>query len=461
MVELSKPQKMSVARRAEGAAAKRTTITLRPIGLASPPAPVAAKRMPATPKIASQTAAKRTTALMRTVKPVSPSRPPPAAKPAITAKPMIAAKPMATRHTKAKRMVAMPKIANAKQAALKRTIAGPTATSRPAARATMVPVRPVSPSGPPISAKATRRTAAGGTNRPDLEIPRAPVARLSAAMPCDTAFRIIARSQLGIITALAEPTCRGDPRALHKMRLALTRLRAAIRFFSPMVDDAVKPGIDSDLRWLNGKLGSVRDLDVVVERVAAEGPKRLTVRFAGLDETCADAHRELAQSLRSARFQRLIARTDQWVTSGPWSTMPGRRPAKRRAATIAGYGARKLPLWVKKLRRKCRKLGDMDDRTRHRLRIFTKRLICSIMSFEGLFTDKALAKHTRALKPLHEAQRSLGYLNDDVRGQAIQRSLHKAGVDIPLPGLRSKHKKRLLRTAEKAYRKVATLNLTT
>jgi CHAD domain-containing protein len=245
------------------------------------------------------------------------------------------------------------------------------------------------------------------------------------------------------------------------MRVALTHLRAIIRLFSPMVDDAVKPRIWSELKWLNGALGAVRDLDVAKKRIAAANPERPQAipHFVSLEQKCAEGHRQLAQSLRSERFQRLIARTSQWIASGPWSTMAGKQAAKRRGAPVTVYGARKLAQWEKKLLRKCRKLRDMKARKRHRLRIFTKRLTCSIESFADLFEDKALAKQKKALKPLRKAQQSLGQLNDDVRGRALALSLRKSGIAIPLHGLGDKRKKRLLRRAKKAYRKVAALKL--
>jgi CHAD domain-containing protein len=59
-------------------------------------------------------------------------------------------------------------------------------------------------------------------------------------MACDTAFRLIARRHLDALNANHEATCKGDPAALHQMRVALTHLRTAILFFSPMVHDAVR-----------------------------------------------------------------------------------------------------------------------------------------------------------------------------------------------------------------------------
>src|ERR1700736_1018179 len=86
---------------------------------------------------------------------------------------------------------------------------------------------------------------------------RSPIPRLNAAMACDTAFRVVARRYLADLTANHEATCSGDPAALHQMRIALTRLRTAILFFSPMVADPQRTRIRGELKWLNTHLGVV------------------------------------------------------------------------------------------------------------------------------------------------------------------------------------------------------------
>src|SRR5258708_26843917 len=100
------------------------------------------------------------------------------------------------------------------------------------------------------------------------------VPRLNAMMACDTAFRIVARRYLGDLTANHEATCRGNAVALHQMRLALTRLRTAISFFSPMVADPARTRIRAELKWLNTRLGVVRDMDVAIERLKAIDKRR-------------------------------------------------------------------------------------------------------------------------------------------------------------------------------------------
>src|SRR3954464_13104549 len=86
--------------------------------------------------------------------------------------------------------------------------------------------------------------------------------RLNPAMPCDTAFRIVARRHLSKLAENHAATCGGEEDALHRMRVALTHLRTCILFFSPMVEDPDRAGIRDELKWLNRQLGMVRDLDV-------------------------------------------------------------------------------------------------------------------------------------------------------------------------------------------------------
>src|SRR6478672_1375771 len=101
-----------------------------------------------------------------------------------------------------------------------------------------------------------------------------PTLRLNPTMACDTAFRVVARRCLENLTANHPATCRGEPGALHQMRIALTRLRTAIVFFSPMVDDSERTRIKNELKWLNTRLGTVRDLDVAIERLKAVSRQR-------------------------------------------------------------------------------------------------------------------------------------------------------------------------------------------
>lgn len=280
--------------------------------------------------------------------------------------------------------------------------------------------------------------------------------RLNAAMPCDTAFRILARRYLSDLSANREDTGRGHPAALHQMRVALTRLRTSILLFSPMVCDTMRTQIWDELKWLNTRLGDVRDLDVVIERLeTADGRPSQATLLPRLEAKRVDNLRRLARALGSPRYRRLMVRTLDWIESGPWSTARGKKAAKQRAAPIGRYSTRKLARWEEKLLKKCRKLSDLNAKKRHRLRIFNKRLNYSIEAFEDLSSEKAAARYPTALKYLRKAQKRLGQLNDNTRVQSLAAAVQQEGDALQFLGF--KKQKKLLRMTAKTYRKLAAL----
>jgi CHAD domain-containing protein len=285
--------------------------------------------------------------------------------------------------------------------------------------------------------------------------------RLNGAMACDTAFRIVARRHLDALNANHQATCDGDPNALHQMRVALTHLRTAILFFSPMVHDAVRDEVRDELKWLNSELGAVRDLDVAVDRVKALDQKRPqpTEVVNSWNAKRAEGHSYLARILNSVRYRWLIDQTTGWIENGPWSTKKGKQAAKERGSPIGPYSASKLEEWEDKLLKKSRKLRKMGTKKRHRLRLFNKKLTYSIDSLEDLFADKNFSKQKSALKHLSKAQKSLGQLNDAARGSQLAGDLEQKGVQTPVQFLKPRRRKRLLKKASKAYRKLGSLRI--
>lgn len=281
-------------------------------------------------------------------------------------------------------------------------------------------------------------------------------ARLSPGMACDTAFRIIARRHFDAVLAQHDGTCRGDPDALHQIRIALTHLRTAIRFFSPMVDDTQRPSVWAELKWLNRQLGMVRDLDVAIERVIAESGEELAVvpELQHWNEKRAESHRLLARALQSPRYRRLVAQVSTWIESGPWSTRRSKESIRLRRRTLADHAMERLTQWETTLLKKARKLKRLDVEKRHKLRLLNKRMTYSIESLADLFADGAATKQKSVLKQLRKAQRSLGQLNDDARGQVLAASLNGAGRDAGHRFLNRKRQRKLLRTAAAAYRKL-------
>jgi CHAD domain-containing protein len=280
--------------------------------------------------------------------------------------------------------------------------------------------------------------------------------RLIPVMTCDTAFRTVARRCLGDLMANHAATCRGDPEALHQMRIVLARLRTAISFFSSMVADSQQRKIRAELKWLHTELGAVRDLDVAIGRLEAAHQQR-PHDYRPWKAKRAQAYRRLARALRSARYRRLIKNASVWIENGLWSSITRKHASKERASSIAVYSAGKLMRWRQKLLKKSRKIRDMSAKKRHRLRLLNKKSYYSNEFFEDLFRHEELPRQRAALKYLRQAQKSLGQLNDDAKGQSLAAALQRDGVRAPLQFAGRKREKRLIRSAAVAYRKLAAL----
>ncbi|HEY0327674.1 MAG TPA: CHAD domain-containing protein [Rhodopseudomonas sp.] len=277
-------------------------------------------------------------------------------------------------------------------------------------------------------------------------------------MSCDAAFRFVARRCLMDMTAYHQATCHGNPEALHQMRIALTRLRTTISFFSPMVSGPPRTRIRADLKWLQAQLGAVRDLDVAIERLKEINKRPQEIpNFHAWRNKRVDSHRHLARALHSVRYRHLIESAFRWIERGSWSTKSGKIARRERTVPISAYSARKLARWQKKLLKKSDELSSMSAKKRHRLRMMNKKLCYSIEFLEDLFADKKRSRQQAALKYLRKAQKSLGEMNDDVKGWALAADMEFKNAHLPSRPLLQKRNKQLIQTASTAYRKLAAL----
>jgi CHAD domain-containing protein len=244
----------------------------------------------------------------------------------------------------------------------------------------------------------------------------------------------------------------GDVEAVHQMRVALTRLRAAVSFFAPMTLDAAWRQLKKEVAWLNASLGAARDSDVTVVYARRKryrgGVERRTGE--GLDKRQARAHRRLARCLNSQRFHGLIEAIMGWIERGPWLR---RWERNGRGKPLKAYCERKLNRWRRRLIQRGRRLESLSAPRRHRLRIRTKRLRYMLEALRDIIP---LRDHDK-FRPLHGAakclHRVLGDLRDLKRLFRLRVSAQSGNSDKSLSHYRRQRKK-LLREAVDAYRRV-------
>jgi inorganic triphosphatase YgiF len=249
------------------------------------------------------------------------------------------------------------------------------------------------------------------------------------------AFQVIGRSVLRHIAA-NEPAVRAaDPEGVHQMRVGVRRLRAAIAVFSELLDCKQTQQIKRDLKWLAGKLGPVRDLDVFLKGKieSFEGSDSPT---AGLPELKSELtyRRDIAAesaktAIATARYRLLIFNILEWIEDGKWLK---RSQGKRK---IRPFAADLFERRTAKARRKAKKAGEVDAHARHKLRIAIKKLRYALYFFETLYSHdgsaKALSRYKKYLKDLQD---NLGALNDIAVHQKLAIKL-AAGSGGPKPEL--------------------------
>jgi triphosphatase len=195
-----------------------------------------------------------------------------------------------------------------------------------------------------------------------------------------------------------------DPEALHDMRVAARRLRAALSLFADCLP-ARAQHFRAELKWVAAELGVVRDLDVQLERVQtwqAEAGAADQAVFeplqAVLEEQRQHARKRLLRLLNSHRYQRL----EQGYAAFLWGGPPKRHshPAQMPALEAA-------PSLIADCYRQAREAGDgisasSAPEAYHALRIRSKRLRYAVEFAAPLYGEAAqeLARNITALQDL-------------------------------------------------------------
>ncbi|MGH9029763.1 MAG: CHAD domain-containing protein [Acidimicrobiales bacterium] len=246
-----------------------------------------------------------------------------------------------------------------------------------------------------------------------LEIPGPPDLGPTEVTPDSTigelAYAVIRRNMVSML--VHEPGTRlgEDSDELHDMRVATRRMRAALSLFKDVLPVRVR-SLRDELGWLADKLGTVRDLDVQIERLGAwaqevPGSERAALTgLAGLLESERAAGRaELLADLESARYERLMAGLCTMLRQGP-----PRRTAATRAPAVAVVpdlvAARQRS--AAKAARPAKHSAQPEDF--HRLRIRCKRLRYALEFVSDVY-EGATSKVVRRVVRLQD---SLGLMQD-------------------------------------------------
>jgi inorganic triphosphatase YgiF len=233
------------------------------------------------------------------------------------------------------------------------------------------------------------------------------------------AFRMIGLACLRQVINNEPALVKGDPEGVHQMRVGLRRLRAAMSLFAALLRDEQSEAIKSELKWLTAELGPARELEVLINRVVAP-MKRRRRRWRGMPSLSQelaerrDAALACAQdAVQSTRFRALTIDIAAWLQAGLWTDPPDDLVNDRGGLPIEIFASEQLARRWRKVRKKGKVLAKLDPRSRHKLRIQTKKLRYAAEFFAPLFRSKRAVKRRKLFLPLLEhLQDALGDLND-------------------------------------------------
>lgn len=246
---------------------------------------------------------------------------------------------------------------------------------------------------------------------------KAKTVALNHGMSAGDALRLIGRQCILHYRLNESRLLLGDePEAVHQARVALRRLRTALRVFRPIADGRRLRRFNDEARWLGAQLGMARDLDVLVERATDPAMRRR------IEAARRDAYAHMRRAIDSALARELMIDLAEWLSVGKWT----RGKDKRRDGPVTAYAARAIGRFNGRLLAQGDAVGGLDEHLRHEARKTAKKLRYAIEFFSRLYDEGKLRKaRIRYLAGLEELQDHLGALNDLA---VMPDALRRAGV---------------------------------
>ncbi len=214
---------------------------------------------------------------------------------------------------------------------------------------------------------------------------------------------------------------RREINAVHPTRVAVRRLRSTVRTFDALFDPVAAKRLEDELVWYAAILGSVRDLDVLRDRLTAKvaalpaeyvlGPVAARLE-SSLALERATEYRRLRKTMNGKRYLALIRMLDQWRVDPPFT---GSADSPRAKASTYVKQAEKTML--RRLHLATR--PDADDDLLHRARKAEKRY-----RYACELAQSTLGKQTeQAITSAKALQKLLGEFQDSVVSAAMLRRL--------------------------------------
>ena len=243
---------------------------------------------------------------------------------------------------------------------------------------------------------------------------RPPKPNLTADMTAGESFRRIVLSTVSHLTANDDcARLNLHIEGVHQCRIALRRLRSALKIYRPLLRrKRIEPTEDS-VRWLGKVLGTARDLDVLQTDLlepaleALGEAEQLAPLLASLTARKADAYMQVHEALASARYRRLLIELCSLAHADDLGKTKADGPGLDQP--LADLASEALSRAHRKLIERGQGFEALSKSERHDVRIALKRLRYALDFFGGIFHGAGKKKFVKRLARLQD---DLGGMND-------------------------------------------------
>ncbi len=224
----------------------------------------------------------------------------------------------------------------------------------------------------------------------------------SVALACLEHFQ---RNESGLLIG-------GEAEFVHQARVALRRLRSAIKLFAPVLPPEFVAAYGQTWRTLAGALGDTRNWDVFLEEtlppIAAAFPehrdiKRLRKAAQG---RAGNARKSVIGLLAVSEYPRLLLEfTAAIYTLDDTAPLP-----------LKDFAGQQIAAYARKARRLASRHAELNPEERHKMRIAFKKLRYSLEFFAPLLPQRRLKPYLAALAQLQD---ELGLINDHITAETL------------------------------------------
>jgi CHAD domain-containing protein/adenylate cyclase class IV len=227
-----------------------------------------------------------------------------------------------------------------------------------------------------------------------------------------------------------------DPEGVHKMRVAIRRIRTILKEYRKVLGKRVVKPINKELRWLFKQLGEARDADVgemaireFTAALPADAARAATPYEDHVRQRTVDAYANITAVFVGERYRKLIESLEEFVAAGPHEAM------KKNAGdlTIAEAADRDIHKSARRMiKRGDRIIAESLVEKLHRLRIEAKHLRYLL----DFFSVAQPVRWKDSIVELEKLQDLLGWHQDAIMSQerleAYDESLATTGEELEL-----------------------------